>query len=94
MVNFICYFAAIFVSESSNPVVLMAAGLIPPLSCFIAPSLFIVGKMSLPLLLLSLLLQILMIVLLIVICARVYRKLVMIDDRKLKLVEILKLAKE
>lgn len=97
IINFISiagYVAAILVPTADNKILYYIFSVVPFVSSYVGPVSFICGRVPFPIYFAGLLLQILFIMFMFMLCAKVYRKLIVNDSKKLNLGEILKLAGE
>ena len=88
------YVAAILVSNFDNKMMYYIFSVVPFISSYIGPVSFICGRIPFWIYFIGLALQIMLIIFLFMLCAKVYRKLIVNDSKKLRLGEILKLAGE
>ncbi len=87
------YFVAIFTSMNTSPVLATVTSMIPVVSVFCAPVHFLMGNINIGMLILSWLLQAAVVVILAVFCARIYSSLLMHRGSRVKLKEMLSMAK-
>ena len=88
------YVAAILVSNFDNKMMYYIFSVVTFISSYIGPVSFICGRIPFWIYFIGLALQIMLIIFLFMLCAKVYRKLIVNDSKKLRLGEILKLAGE
>ncbi len=88
------YIAASVIPNIDNKVLYKIFSVVPFISSYIGPISFITGRIPFWIYLIGLVLQILFIMFLFRLCAKVYRKLIVNDSKKLKIAEILKLSRE
>ena len=86
------YIITIFIPLIDNKVVTDILAVVPFISSYVAPINFVCEKIPFWLYAISLLVQILLAVSLFMITAKVYRKLIVNDSKKLSFIEVLKLA--
>jgi len=86
------YIITIFIPLIDNKVVTNILAVVPFISSYVAPINFVCEKIPFWLYAISLLVQILLAVSLFMITAKVYRKLIVNDSKKLSFIEVLKLA--
>ena len=91
MIIMIGYIAAMLVPQMDNDTVNHIMTYIPVLSCFVAPVLFIIESISVVELLAFFAINIAAAVIMFFVCAKVYRKLILIDGSKVKISEIFKM---
>ncbi len=87
------YLASSVVSGINTDIVVTIATLVPPLSFYTAPVYYLAGRISLPFFALAMAIQILIVLTIMIVCAKTYRKLILNDSSKPKLVEILRALK-
>jgi len=93
MILMVGYFAS-FLTALDNDVVNNVIALVPMVSNFVLIPLFVTKKVSLIVVIISIILQILTLVLLVRLCAKVYKKLILSDQKKVKLLQIFKMLKK
>ncbi len=93
MIIMACYIVALTVSEIDIPAVQYAVSLIPMISIFCAPVQYMLGSVSLPILILSWIIQIAVIIFLALMCARIYEDLLIYRGKRLTFFDIFKMAK-
>ena len=92
MLNMVGYMAGVILPNVENPMVITVASIIPFVSSYIGPVAFICGRVPVWAFVLGVILQIAVCVVLFMICAKTYRKLLVNDSKKMRFVEIVKLA--
>ena len=88
------YLVSIFAGSADIPIVNQIVSLIPVISVYCAPVNFIMGNIGPVMLILSWILQIVVIVLLALFCARIYENLLMYRGNRVKLTQMISMAKE
>ncbi|MBQ6231139.1 MAG: ABC transporter permease [Eubacterium sp.] len=91
MLIMVGYIAAMLVPQIENTTIIHVMTYIPVLSCFVAPVLYIIESISLVELIAFFVINIVVAVAMFFICAKVYRKLILIDGSKVKIKEIFKM---
>ena len=92
MLNMAGYMVGVILPNVENPMVITMASIIPFVSSYIGPVAFICGRIPVWAFVLGVVLQIAVCVVLFMICAKTYRKLLVNDSKKMRFVEIVKLA--
>ena len=92
MISMAGYVAGMGLPNFELPVLDKIFSVIPFVSSYVGPIYFVCGRIPFYIYLTGLVLQVLFIILLFRLCAKVYRKLIVNDSKKLKLIEIIKLA--
>lgn len=85
------YIVAMFIPQMDNSTINHVIVFIPIISCFVAPVLYIIESITLIELIIFFVINIIVAVALFFICAKVYRKLILIDGSKVKLITIFKM---
>ncbi len=92
-VNIIVGFVAMFGPTFFNGTVVRVLSFIPPFSCYLAPVTYMVGQISLLEVIVSLIIQMIVVALLFMLCAKVYRVLILRDNKKAKIKDIVEIAR-
>lgn len=87
------YFGAMFAAGFDHPIVNSLACIIPPFSFYTNTVYYLAGRITLPYFALSMAIQIIVVVVILVLCAKTYRRLILNDSTKPKLIEILRALK-
>ncbi|MCR5148936.1 MAG: ABC transporter permease [Eubacterium sp.] len=85
------YMIAMFIPQIDNSTVNHIIVFVPVLSCFVAPVLYIIESITLIELIAFFAINITMAVAMFFICAKVYRKLILIDGSRVKIIDIFKM---
>jgi ABC-type Na+ efflux pump permease subunit len=93
IVVMIGYFASFYLSNSDSVSLTHVGALVPPLSCFLAPTMYLCKKIELWELLISFAIQFTAIALLIRVCAKTYKTFLLKNIDKVSLNEIVKALK-
>lgn len=87
------YLGSTFIMGMDLPIVNTIASLVPPFSFYTSVVYYLTGRISLVLFLLSILIQLLTVAGICILCAKTYRRLILNDSSKPKLIEVLRAAK-
>lgn len=93
MLIFIGYFASMMITSNDKAIVSIIASLVPPVSFFTAPVYFLTGRIGIPVFALSLFIQVALVIGICLLCAKTYRKLIINDSSKPKLLDVLRAVK-
>ena len=92
-INVVVALIAMMVPAYANNTLIKVLSIIPPFSCYIAPSSYLVGKISLGFMFISIVIQLIVVALLFMLCAKVYRVLILRDNKKAKIKDIIEIAR-
>lgn len=93
LVNVVVGMVSMFGPQFFSDKIMLVLSIIPPFSCYFAPITYMLGDLPFIAMLASILLQILVVVALAMLCAKVYRSLILSDDRRYKFMDVIKLAR-